>query len=125
MDFGHWIIGLIESTFDGPASLLVIHADQSGKSCRLESGINAQISLVALIDANMHSLPDIWAFRQNIETLGGRHEQQICEKERTDKKCMKLNICLYIEGANGTDICLCNVQKVQNTPTFSKLWGMK
>lgn len=102
--FGHLLIGLIQSSFKGPASLLVIHKVRmlSGKSCRLESGKNAHIFLVALVDANMHSLPDIWAFRQNTETLGGKHEQQICDKERTDNKRMKSNICLYIEGASGT-----------------------
>lgn len=32
------------------------NADQSGKTCRLESATTA--TLVALLDANMHSLPD-------------------------------------------------------------------
>lgn len=39
VDLGHWIIGLIKSSSDGPASLLVIHTvskKQAGMLVRVE-----------------------------------------------------------------------------------------
>lgn len=82
--FDHWIISLIKSSSDGPASLLVIHTvgkRQAGMPVRVKYHAEknpAQISLIALKNADMHLLRDVWAYKQN--TLGGRHGRQICDE---------------------------------------------